>query len=445
VGPDGLEEGDVAAAAGIASTCGECHRGAARKLHTKEVAVVEVEEVDVLGGVGVGESERNARERRGGALPATPISRRLPRSRSPPAGTWRCRVVGQCHLEDGSCRSSRRFAESLFNLSYALSVESIEMYESALPPQRSALFTLLTARAAELAAEKPDIQDFVFVPGHTHPTWDDGQDRLWRAIEQMMLVSPAGDDELPVVWVGYDVATRFTNRREAQGFLVTDRRLIVKDNVDLVFGKGEARQYPLYVGPNGIAGSAAAIASTAIESYDWDSAESLVDEEDAEWFSQLLVAAITTTLEAVASTGTAIAGAPVTASDIRARVKELGLFAAAKYADDKKHTKHFAKFAKKMPLDPGEQILACFSASTLAGPYGLMLTDRHLRSRGLGEDPVSTPRVQVEVEAVRVNPQNKSQIIAASGEVHEFPSHLGESEASALVMLIQEWAEGRLN
>ncbi|MDR6868193.1 hypothetical protein J2Y69_002807 [Microbacterium resistens] len=324
-------------------------------------------------------------------------------------------------------------------------MENIETYLSGLTPQRTALFTRLTARAAKLAAEKPDIQDFVFVPGHKHPTRDDSQSALWRAIEQMMRVSPAGDDELPIIWLGYDVATRFTSSREAQGFLLTDRRLIVKDTVNLVFGKGEARQYPLYVGSNGIAGSANTIASTAIEDYDWDSAGSLVDEEDAEWFSQLLVAAITITLEALADTGTVIDGAPITASDIRGRVKELGLSAAAKYADDKKHAKHFAKFAKKMPLDPGEQILVCFSASTLAGPYGLILTDRYLRSRGLGEDPVSTPRLQVDTEAVRVNPENKSQIIAAIGEVHEFPSHLGEREAGALVVLIREWADGRVS
>lgn len=319
------------------------------------------------------------------------------------------------------------------------------MYASSLSPQRAAVFAMLTAQAAELAAQKPDIQDFVFVPGHKHPTWDDSAGVLWRAVEQMMLVSPAEEDELPVIWVGYDVASRFNNRREAQGFLVTDRRLIVKDSVDLVFGRGEARQYPLYVGPDGIAGSASAIASAAIDSYDWDSAGSLVDEEDAEWFSQLLVAAITLTLRTLESTGAAIAGAPATASDIRGRVKELGLSAAVKYADDKKHAKHFAKFAKKMPLDAGEQILACFSASTLAGPYGLMLTDRHLRSRDLGEDPVSTPRSHIEAEAVRVNPENRSQIIAAIGEVHDFPSHLSEREALALVTLIREWAENRVS
>jgi hypothetical protein len=323
-------------------------------------------------------------------------------------------------------------------------VDSIEMYVSSLPPQRAALLAQLAAGASELAAQKPDIQDFVFVPGHAHPSWKDGPSVLWRAIEQMMLVAPAGDDELPVVWVGYDVATRFTNKREAQGFLVTDRRLIVKDTVDLVFSKGEARQY-LFPGGSRDAGDAArTITSEAIDGYDWNGAGSLVDEEDVEWFRELLVAAITLTLEAVANTGTPIAAAPALTGDIRGRVKELGLSPAVKYADDKTHAKHFAKFAKKMPLDAGEQILACFSASTLAGPYGLMLTDRRLRSRDLGEAPVTTPRTAIEPAAVRVNPANESQILVAPGDVHDVPSHLSAREVSALVTLIQEWAGGRV-
>ena len=334
--------------------------------------------------------------------------------------------------------------ELRFNLSYARSVDSMEMYVSSLPPQRAAVFARLAAGASELAAQKPDIRDFVFVPGYAHPTWDDGQSVLWRAIEQMMLGSPAGDDELPVIWVGYDVATRFTNKREAQGFLVTDRRLIVKDDVDLVFSKGEARQYPLAVATTGVADTARTITSEAIDGYDWNGAGSLVDEEDVEWFRELLVAAITMTLDAVANTGTPIAAAPTTASDIRGRVKELGLSPAVKYADDKTHAKHFAKFAKKMPLDADEQILACFSASTLAGPYGLMLTDRRLRSRDLGEAPVTTPRSAIEPAAVRVNPANGSQILVAPGEVHDVPSHLSAREVGALVTLIQDWADGRV-
>ncbi len=304
---------------------------------------------------------------------------------------------------------------------------------------------MLTAKASILAAERTDIQEFVFIPGSKHLTWDDSEAVLWRAVEQMMLVSPAGEDELPIIWIGYDVARRFTSKREAQGFLVTDRRVIVKDTVDLVFSKGEERQYPLYIGPHGIAGSSATIASAAIASYDWEDAGSLVDAEDAEWFSQLLVSVITMILHALSSTGVEIVAEPPASSDLRGRVKELGLDSDVKYSDDKAHAKHFAKFAKKIPLEAGEQILASFSAGTLAGVYGFMLTDRSVRSRDLMEEPVSTQRSRVDAAAVRVSPGDKHKIIVAAGEVHDIPSHLSERAAASLVTLIQEWADQRIN
>ncbi|KQY73812.1 hypothetical protein ASD13_16985 [Microbacterium sp. Root1433D1] len=321
---------------------------------------------------------------------------------------------------------------------------NLDAYVSSLPPARRQLFTLLSARAARLAAERVDIQDFVFVPGHPHPTWEDGAAVMWRAIEQLMLVSPAGADELPIIWIGYDVALPF-RKRDAQGFLLTDRRLIAKDSTDLVFSKGEERQYPLYVGPNGIASTAATIASAAIGRYDWAGAGSLVDAEDAEWFSQLLVAAMTMTLEVLASSGAEIAEEPATSQDVRGRVKELGLGSDVKYADDKKHAKHFARFSKKMPLDAGEQIVASFSDGTLAGVYGLMLTDRNIRSRDLMEEPTSTPRSQVDAAVVRVSPESTHKIIVAPGEVHDVPSHMSEAGVAALVTLIQEWAGQRIS
>lgn len=322
---------------------------------------------------------------------------------------------------------------------------NLETYVAGLSPQRRALFALLTARASLLAAEYPNIQEFVFVAGYKHPTWDGGDAALWRAIEQLMLVAPAGGDELPIMWIGYDSTRRLSDRRESQGFLVTDQRLIVKDTVDLVFSKGEERQYPLYVGPNGIAGSAAAIASAAIDRYDWDDAGSLVDAEDAEWCSHLLVSVITSILETLTTTGADLADAPVTATEIRDRVKELGLGAGVKYVDDIKQAKHFARFAKKMPLDEGEHVLASFSESTLAGVYGIMLTDRYLRSRDLMEEPTVTPRTHIDPAAVRISPENKHKLIVAAGEVHDIPSSMGEKETTALVTLIQEWAATKIN
>ena len=82
------------------------------------------------------------------------------------------------------------------------------------------------------------------MPGQQHPVYSDSQEVLWLALEQLMFVDAPEAVELPLAWFEYHIQSRFSGNREAQGFLLTDRRLIVKDGCDGVFGKAAARSYP---------------------------------------------------------------------------------------------------------------------------------------------------------------------------------------------------------
>ena len=75
------------------------------------------------------------------------------------------------------------------------------------------------------------------MPGQPHPVYSDSDDVLWLALEQLLFTDPLDTEDLPLVWFGYNVQGRFLGRREAQGFLMTDHRLIVKDQVDRIFGQ----------------------------------------------------------------------------------------------------------------------------------------------------------------------------------------------------------------
>lgn len=298
-----------------------------------------------------------------------------------------------------------------------------------------------------LADGAPDLSEFVFVPGQPHPDWEDAAEVIWQAVEQLMLPNPASPDELPILWVGYHVADRLTKKREAQGFLLTDRRLVVKDSVDLIFSKGVERQYALQ---GSSTGAAADLIASVMNDYDWDTAGDLVDQEDAEWIEELLAAAVAGTREVLGEPENTDAGSPVApattvAGDLRRRVAELGLAADVKYPDDDKQAKHFTKLAKVIPLDPGEQILAAFSGGTLFGVYGLLLTDANLRSRDLGEPAVCTPRAVVDASSVQLSDGDVHKVIAAPGQVHDIPTHLSEKASAALITLIREWAQGRIN
>lgn len=321
---------------------------------------------------------------------------------------------------------------------------SLSAYLDALPGDRRGIHSTLSAALRQRLAHEPGLDELVFIPGEPHPVHSDHEEVFWQATEQLMLSNPSGEDELPLAWLGYHVKSRFSGRREAQGFLVTDRRLVVKDDVDGIFGKALPRQYPLFTGPGGAAASAAGTAAAATESYNWEYASGLLDEDRAAGLSRLLAEALHAVLELLPPLGATVPQAPITTTDLRGRVKELGLGDVVKYDDDPKQAKHFAKAAKKLPLAPGERLLAAFTSATLMGVYGLLITDRRLLSRDLGEEPVSTDRAAIDSDTLRLSPDNDRQIIAAAGAVHQLPEGLSAEQRQALVALLREYAEERV-
>lgn len=77
-----------------------------------------------------------------------------------------------------------------------------------------------------------------------------------------------------------------------------------------------------------------------------------------------------------------------------------------------KYAKHFPKFARDVPPDAGDQILASFSTGPLAGLYGLMFTDCNLRSRDFLQELVFDPREpRLIAQRSRVSHEGKHKII----------------------------------
>lgn len=319
-------------------------------------------------------------------------------------------------------------------------------YLDSLPAERRELHRTLVGTISARADTATRIQELLFIPGRRHPVWEDSEELFWQAAREMMLPEPAGADELPLVWIGYHAMNRVSRSRQAQGFLLTDRRVIAQDDMAvLMFGQSAPRQYPLFIGPAGIAGSAARVAESAADAYDWEDIEGLVEREGAAETAQLLVELVTVVLEAETRLGLELADEPAAATDLRGRLRELGLADQAKLPDDPKQAKHFAKLAKKMPLDPGEQVIVGLTVSVLiGGAFGLILTDRGVRSRDLMEDPEFTPFERVVPAEIRISPENKEQLIVGPGEVHQLTNLLDEKQTAAMVTLVREWAEGRL-
>lgn len=304
---------------------------------------------------------------------------------------------------------------------------------------RRAEWESMTAAAERIVlSADAETQQVLFVPRASGHVYSDVADAFWRTATSIL---GEDRDELPVLFFGGEAMNRFTRSREAIGVLITDRSVLVRDEPSGVFGKAVPREVPLYRGPDGDAASAVAIARAATATLGWDWIGQVLTGPMRADALQAVAAAITEVLARVGTTD-GVAALPtefVTASDVRGRVAELGLGSAAKYVDDAAQRKHFAKLAKVVPLQAGEQIAVTFTAATLAGAYGLVLTNNALRSRDLMEPAVETAWAGVVPEAIRLE---KDALIVAPGQVHTVPSHLGETEREGLVTLLREVAVG---
>jgi hypothetical protein len=363
--------------------------------------------------------------------------------------------------------------------------DSLDSYLADLPLARKEVFAELRGAVARSVATLPDsLANFVFLPGQIdHLTFGDAADVFWLATQQLMLgeggsadstsalaplpdVAPivdaalaatvvgsagtssaptdaAPDLELPLLYVGYHLINRLTRRRESLGFLVTDRHLIVQDEVSGIRRRPGPVSHALYADERTPTVVAAELVATSTERYDWSHARRLVTpivEPD-------LLAALTTGVAAVLA-NLAVTGAappprvvPRSAADLEGRVRELGLGPVVKFPTDPKQHKHFAKLTKALALPANASVRFTVTDATLAGPYGLVVTADTIHSKDLMEDPVSTPIAQVDVAGLAFSADSPS-LVLAPGQLHAVPAFLDAAQKTALLTLLKEFASG---
>lgn len=299
-------------------------------------------------------------------------------------------------------------------------------------PDRERLIVGIT----QIAARSPQILPLVFTPASVPHPMSDAVDVFHHAAGQLL----RRPDEHPLAFFGAHSQNRFTRSREAVGFLLTDRAIHVRDSPSGLFGETVPRTVPLISGPDGVAASATAAVSSATATFEWSWAEAVVTPDNRSLFVQALTEAVVLVLDHDAATGGTLPTAPPPAAvDLRDRVEELGLTSHVKYPDDPKHRKHFAKFVKTFDLPPDELVAFSLTDQTFLGVYGVVATDRALRSRNLMEPPVSTPLAEVAGAEVRIEGDH-----LLAGNVHTVPAFLTDPEKAALVTLATEFAAGAL-
>lgn len=254
-------------------------------------------------------------------------------------------------------------------------------YLDGLTPARRDLFQRLRQEVS--AVETPEaISPLVFRAGHTdHPDFDDADAVFWKAVEQLYLRAAASDGELPILFWGFHTLD-LLGRRHSKGVLVTDRALYVEgvDDLDATpfglasLGTSEVR----------IEGTALRVGDASV---DLSPADRQLAPEHRATAARYLSAVVDTVRGTVAVTDPPVE-APASVED---------LVRASRISDDfslpsrPKQAKHLAKLAAKWRIPASEQVVVSLSSATLAGIYGLAITDTALYSRDLMEDVDRTP------------------------------------------------------
>lgn len=314
--------------------------------------------------------------------------------------------------------------------------DQLDSYLSGLPEHRQQVFATLRPTVAERAAASPDIANFVFLPGQTdHPTFSDATDVFWLATEQLSI--DTADGELPLLFIGAHSMSVFTRKRESLGFLVTDRRVIAQADVSGISRAKPPVDYPFYRGQ-----SVTELIEAVRGDYDWTHSKSLVTVSDREQFLRLLGDAAASVLDLVSD----FPERPVVvrATDVRSRAHELGLSDVARYPDNPKFAKHFAKVAKGFALPAGDTVRIAFTDATFAGPYGLVVTETAVHSKDLMETPETTPLAELRDGVIRFSDDGKSLLLGADDTAHTFPAHLDAAQKNGLLVILGEIAAGEV-
>ncbi|WP_158685503.1 hypothetical protein [Microbacterium halophytorum] len=210
--------------------------------------------------------------------------------------------------------------------------------------------------------------------------------------------------------------------------LVTDARLVVRGPGAEHIVRGAVRDYPWYADTRGLMHSARALVTTL----------GAVKPHVASFLEKFLH----TVLNSLDELGMLRIRALATPGTLRDRAYDLRLARIMKLPSVPRFARHFESLRVTFPELRDERVLAGFTYGTVAGPYGLVLTDRRLHSKVLGQPPRTMPREHA--RALRQSDIDVHRLIANQTEVHDAPEYWRLRDVQGFTQLAREWASGAL-
>lgn len=276
-----------------------------------------------------------------------------------------------------------------------------------------------------------DILQFVFSAFFAPEVWEDAP-KIYENIANSISFL---DDEIPLMFIGARSQNKITRKNQSIGFFITDYTIYVIE--PSIFSDTLPIKFPYSKSIS----KTTKIINDATDSLDWSFLNPILPENGKEELSELIFEVITDILTLKKDFD--IEHIEVKKSkNLSGRIIDIGLSndSCVKIGDYSKYQKHFKKIIKKFGIPAEEHILLAITDSTLAGPYGCVITEQNVYSKDLMEKPNRTAKIDI--------PNNypvaiiENSIRLGDNIIHVLPSSVDNKEN--VKQIIVEFLNGEL-
>ena len=277
-----------------------------------------------------------------------------------------------------------------------------------------------------------------FLPDQTnHVEYEDAAQVFSEAFAQTLLRKPLTQHEIPLLYLGYHLATRFTGTRYVHGFLLSDQAVYLQDDFSVI---GEAPLPQAFALPRNPQDVAAFIGQLGQRFKGWKDWAKLEDADVDTWQREVLVllqSAITTILAYHQQHGSQQTLQPQTI-DLAKFVAAHGLGETIRAGNLPENAKKLDKVSAKFRIPAGEAIhLAIADFPFLGGPYGIALTASAVYTKDLMEDPLRLPLSEVDERTLRYSDDGKEMRINGDTPLF-FPNHIKSAVRDEVLELLSQ-------
>lgn len=290
--------------------------------------------------------------------------------------------------------------------------------------------TIKTKLDQFLQTTHPLNQEITFVPETKHPTWDDSTFVIELAEKQIL--EPIGKlpNEQILSYIGLHAKSRFSNKRDTLGFVITNFRMVIETDVAALFEKEPATiiLFSMNNNPKKIAEEASTIFKRKNRLN--------IDKEYLIGFKNALNEVLEIILSELQKAN-ALPSEIKKATKIDERIKELSIQKDLKSFEEDK--KVITKFAEKFNVS--DILYAMIDKPFFGSPYGVVITKNGITSRDVMEDPISCTWQEIK-NGPAVLGEKKDEFYAASKK-HVIPSFNSDSLPNMMILL-NELASGEV-